>query len=248
MSERMHPRRLKHDAILEALLEIRFDNSELPEVTVGRLIDHSPWREYERVRAPISDIPAVVRLSDPNLRFQPLVELKEQGKQRLVKIDTNVISFHNLRPYLGWDNFRTEIDAVVTLLFNKISGISVHRLGLRYINALKPSRHYVTNISDLNMDISVTGAAIKENSNINYRFRPDKDFFVPSRVATPDFVHGNLFQDSIVYIDVDVFTPQNYRVSDPTTIRAWINEAHEHEKDAFLKLLPDRVINQLKEN
>ena len=40
MATRKHiPAKLKHDAIVEALLEVRFDMTTVPEVLFGRLAD-----------------------------------------------------------------------------------------------------------------------------------------------------------------------------------------------------------------
>ena len=69
------PQKLKHDAIVEALVEIRFDASTIPEVLLGRLADHEPWKGFDQRRLPAYEIPAPIRQADANLRYNPWFEL-----------------------------------------------------------------------------------------------------------------------------------------------------------------------------
>jgi uncharacterized protein (TIGR04255 family) len=96
------PDKLKDDAIVEALVELRFETADIPELTIGRLADHSLWADFSRSRTPIADLPAALRQSDVNLKYQATLELKELNGLRLVKIGTNVVSLHNISRYIGW--------------------------------------------------------------------------------------------------------------------------------------------------
>jgi hypothetical protein len=46
------PAKLKYDAIVEALLEVRFDMTTIPEVLLGRLADCPSWKGFEQDRMP----------------------------------------------------------------------------------------------------------------------------------------------------------------------------------------------------
>ena len=77
------PEKLKNDAIAEAVCEVRFECEEsvsLPEIVVGRLAEFETWRDYQKVRLPISDIPVSIRYQDPNLKNQPVLELREEQR------------------------------------------------------------------------------------------------------------------------------------------------------------------------
>ena len=41
------PAKLKHDAIVEALLEVRFDMTTASEILFGRLADWPSWKDFE---------------------------------------------------------------------------------------------------------------------------------------------------------------------------------------------------------
>ena len=80
------PQRIKPDAILEALVEFRFEHTELPELVLGRLLDIQLWSEFGQTRLPTADIPQTIREMDANLRYQPLVELRKDDGSRVAKI------------------------------------------------------------------------------------------------------------------------------------------------------------------
>jgi hypothetical protein len=93
------PRKLKNDAIIEALFEIRFDMESVPELLYGRLADHSGWRSLEQRRLPAYDIPAPMRQVDENLRYQPVFELNDSARNSSIRIGPQVLSFHQRQPY-----------------------------------------------------------------------------------------------------------------------------------------------------
>ncbi|MEW8208243.1 MAG: hypothetical protein AB2746_19150 [Candidatus Thiodiazotropha taylori] len=54
------PKKLKNDAIIEAILEIQFsskENDDMPELFSARLADIEAWKNYSKRPHPIYDIP-----------------------------------------------------------------------------------------------------------------------------------------------------------------------------------------------
>src|SRR5437879_12277215 len=135
------PTKLKHDAIVEAVFEVRFDTTTLPEIFFGRLADYEPWKSFEQRRMPAHEIPAVLREADPNLRYQPVFELAAPAEHRAVRIGQHVLSYHRTAPYVGWAHFQPELNALVAALFAKADDPAITRLGFRYINALTTDLH-----------------------------------------------------------------------------------------------------------
>jgi uncharacterized protein (TIGR04255 family) len=241
------PKKLKVDCILEALLELRFDSKELPEIVVGRLVDYPEWSRYDRKRLPISDIPAPVRLSDQNLRYQPLLELRRSDGGRVAKIGSNVVSYHVPKPYIGWAEFRKELTLAIEFVSGRFPNLQVKRLGLRYINAIDPKLHGIAGIESLNIAVSINREVISSRLNINFSKNVAGDIEVMTRIAPPEFVEGPLPIGTSCFIDVDVFTPKLPGVQNAADIVAWIDRAHDVEKDAFFSLIPAATLNQLKE-
>src|SRR5437868_4093637 len=148
------PAKLKLDAIVEALLEIQFEHAETAERVVGKLANS--WPDYETTRLPLADMPLGFREGDANLRYQPTLQLTRPTPGEVAKIGPKVLSLHVLRPYPGWSAFQPRLEAAIQALFEAVSEPHIHRVGLRYVNALTPA-HGFENLWNLNFDFSVDG-------------------------------------------------------------------------------------------
>jgi uncharacterized protein (TIGR04255 family) len=243
------PERLKEDAVIEAVLEIRFDSTEaIPEITVGRLADRLEWKNFRRHRLPISELPEQIRLSDPNLRVQPIIELVAPDGIRTVKIGTNVLSFHNTKRYLGWDAaLKNELNSTVEFLFSKVDGIKVRRIGLRYINGLTEEKHFVKSAaSDLNIGITLKDKPLTGPFNLNFIVDNGKLVTV-TRIATKGMVQGDIPVNLSAYIDIDTSTQDGFISENKDEVNQIIEDAHTVLKTAFFDLLPEKVIKRLED-
>src|ERR1700730_18206799 len=139
------PERISPDAIIEALVEFRFEHGdELPEAIVGRLLDAPLWTDYAKVRLAKEDSPQTIRENDPNFRYMPIIELRKKDTSRIAKVGGHVISYHVLAPYPGWAVFRKEIETVLYSIVEKLKSADFSRLGFRYINVFRPDEHQVS--------------------------------------------------------------------------------------------------------
>lgn len=239
------PKKLKNDAIVEAIFELRFDTSTIPEVLFGRLADYGPWKTLTQRRLPAYDIPSALRQVDPNLRFQAVFELS--GGQRAVRIGPQVISYHRTVPYVGWERFWPELQETITGIFQMAGGLVIRRLGLRYLNALRPDLHGILSISDLDLEITVASERVTGNVNLNFTVDAPENTACTVRIATSEFVQGNLPPNTSVYVDVDVFTKDGFETKERKAVDNWVAAAHDKEKEQFFRLLTDRSIEALQE-
>lgn len=239
------PSRLKEDGIEEALFEVRFLAACLPEIVLGRLADLDEWREFSRSSLPVNNLPPPLRRSDPNIQFNPLIELRSRDGATLVRIGENVVSFHRLRPYCGWSIFQTELGRAIDGLFSRVDAVRVKRMGLRYVNAMSKGRHLIAGIKDLRLKVSAGEAELIEDVNLNYQLRLGEEHLAMVRVAAPSFVAGPIPPESTVFIDIDVFTPQHFETRDQRDVSNWIERAHDYEKEQFFRLIPDTLLQQL---
>lgn len=241
------PTKLKHDAIVEAVVEFRFEmlQGTIPEIFFGRLAEYSPWKGFEQRPMPAYQIPAQLRQADPNLRFQPLFELAATDKKRAVRVGPYVLSYHRLMPYVGWKIFKDELDEAIEGLFSSTGGLTIRRLGLRYLNALQTDLHQIGSISDLDLKLSVAEENILSNVNVNFTTEVSTDTMCTVRIATPEFVQGELPPKTSVYVDVDVFTKETFKTEDKAQVKRWIEIAHTNEKEHFFQLLTDDTIDSL---
>jgi uncharacterized protein (TIGR04255 family) len=242
------PEKLRNDAIVEAIFEIRFSTSTIPEVLFGRISEFESWRDFKPASLPISQFPVALRQADPNLRYQPVIELLDEREKRAVRIGSNVISYSRGMPYIGWKAFKTELNEVITGVFQKARDLSIERLGLRYLNALRNDLHGIGSISDLNLVLEIASERITESVNVNITTDRTSETATTVRIATMDIVQGNLPPGTSVYVDVDVFTDNvSFETKDHEFVRQWIERAHSKEKAQFFRLLTEGKIESLTE-
>lgn len=243
------PKKLKRDAIVEAIFELRFECSELAEVVVGRLVDVSLWKDYEKQRLALSDVPSPIRASDSQLRFQPIIELRDPAGKGVAKIGSNVVSYHVFKPYCGWHEFKPLIDQMCDSVFNLFDGFNAVRFGFRYVNVLTKDDHFISCIQDLNASIQVAGKTLEAPTNLNYQLGDDTHR-VLVRIASPEFVQSSPnVADSVramaALIDVDVYSPPKVNTKSVEFAKAWVNAAHDKEKEEFFRLIPEPVLQKL---
>ena len=244
------PKKLKKDAIAEAICEIRFECEEslsLPEIVIGRLADFDAWRDFEKFRLPVSDIPASIRSQDPNLKKQPVVELRERNGSRLAKIGVNILSYHRLAPYTGWESFKPEIDRTIEFLFGLFQSFKATRLGFRYVNVFTAEDHGVNDVRHLNYSVNLAGDDLQDPQNLNYRKVRSDVHSVQVRIASPEFVSGPIAKKVQVLVDLDVFTPDGFETNEAETAKAWVEDAHTYEKEEFFRLFTDEMKQRLVE-
>jgi uncharacterized protein (TIGR04255 family) len=239
------PKKLKNDAIVEALLEVRFETETIPEILFGQLAVYEPWKKLAQRRLPAYDIPGAVRQLDPNLRFHPIFELSDV--RRAIRIGPQAISCHRMVPYEGWERFWPELRETIAGIFETANGLVISRLGLRYLNALRRDIHGIASISDLDLKIEVASERVTGNVNLNFTVDVPNNTACTVRIATTEFVQGNLPPSTSVYVDVDVFTKDGFETKERKIVEDWVTAAHDNEKGQFFRLLTDRSIDALEE-
>jgi len=241
------PNKLRVDSIVEAICELRFESLAIPEVLYGRLIDDKTWAGFEQRRLPAYDIPAPMRQADEALRYAPVIELLNTKSNCSFRIGPQVASFHQRPPYGGWQNFRPMLTNVVDQLFSKSGGLIIKRLGFRYSNALNKHTHGIAGVGDLDCLMEVAGRPIKNNVNLNFNNIVDATILSTVRIATPDFVQGQLPEGTTAFIDIDIYTVEGFTTKDQSMVMNWVDRAHDAEKACFFDLLTQSTIDSLKE-
>ncbi|MDX8442014.1 TIGR04255 family protein [Mesorhizobium australafricanum] len=238
------PSKLRADGVVEAILEIRFESSEIPELLLGKIVDFPAWKGWVPSRLPLSDIPLPIRRADKNLQHQPLLQLSSPDGNEALKVGDNVVSRHALT-YPGWTAFEPRLLETFRLLYDRIPGLSVTRLGLRYVNLLHPDIHMIEDVNALNLTILVGDNRLTPPLNLNYRRKTTDWHETMIRIASPEFV-TSAHQGFSTLIDIDVYTPDGTVVPDYGTCVGWLNDAHAILKDHFFELLHDETIEALK--
>lgn len=244
------PKKLKDDAILEALLEIRFEPapSLVFEIILGRFADSDAWREFKQARLPTADIPAPIRRADPNLRYQPSIELVSPDGAISVRVGPQVVIYSRRGSYPGWDVFGSELEKIADHLYRVIPTAHVSRIGLRYINALRSDLHGINDVGDLDISISVAGEKLSKSLNLNFKSNVGTNLETMSRIASIDLAEGSIPENATMIIDIDVYTGQSFAAKTVDDVKAWVRKAHETEKQSFFKVLGKEATERLRED
>lgn len=238
------PRRIDPDAIVEAIVEVRFDPNTLPEIFLGQLLSSSALEGLRPVRLPQADIPFSAKGSDPSFRYQPSYQL--EGEHELVRVGSNVLSIHRLPPNCGWEKFFPRVGEILQACWEGCGHPTVIQCGLRYINALRSDAHGVNSIEDLNLSVSVGGEALVDVT-VSYIDTQLAGTRALVRVASEKHVNGELPKKTTFIVDVDVHTEDASLLMDTKSLLQWLQSAHTLEKQLFFNLLPDRIVEDLKE-
>lgn len=133
----------KNPPIEEALVEVQFAQPSDWDLTI-------PGRLHEALKA---DYPGKLRqqkLITANVvlgsaeQLPTLSTIGGLGKvqfptedgRRLIAVGPNVMSIHVLRPYPGWEDFRSRIERGLRAYCGVVAPTAVARIGLRYINRI----------------------------------------------------------------------------------------------------------------
>lgn len=237
------PTKLKNDAIVEAVFEVRFQQSALAEIFLGAIAGHSAWTGYETRRLP-SAVALPLELSDaiPNLRYQPVLEAVSPSETTMLRIGPRAISFHAKKPYPGWQAFRPDLHKVVESLFERAKDLQIERLGLRYINALTEADHGITSITDFDIDVAVAGEALPPSINLNFIQSLDDSSTATVRIATQGFIAANQPSGTSVVVDIDIASGPGFQTKEGSAVLQWIDFAHTKEKDEFFHLFKAQTI------
>jgi uncharacterized protein (TIGR04255 family) len=239
-------RKLKKDAIVEALFEMRFNSTALPELYIGRLASEIASLEegMSIQRLPIADLPAPLRRADPSLAYQPTLQAQNKAGSRLARVGETVISWHVLGKYPGWPVFQPEIASLMARVEKVLEGASLVRLGLRYLNFFKTNDHFVEGVKDLSLDVAVNGTVIDYPIAINYH-RDFPNHRLATKIATREFIEPRP-EDVSLLVDIDVHTDERPCPQIADALR-WVEEAHSILEDEFFNLLKPEIMKKLVE-
>jgi uncharacterized protein (TIGR04255 family) len=69
-----------------------------------------------------------------------------------------------------------------------------------------------------------------------------------TRIASVDLAQGNIPEHATVIIDIDVYNFQGYSAKDANSVKNWVVQAHDKEKESFFWVLGKAATERLKED
>jgi len=241
------PSKIEPDSIVEAIFEVRFETSMLMERFAGRILESDTWRAAELRYLPGYQIPSAARSINPDFRYVPSLEVALlEPDPRVLRLGPFALSYHCMKRYVGWPKFKRDLEQTVDLLFSVTTDLTVKRLGLRYMNALTEQGHGIRSMADLDVRIAVADSLLIDNVNLNYIVDLPNVGKCGVRMTSRDQVTGVLPDGTRAFVDVDVYTNDEFECRDAGTVKAWLESAHTLEKIEFFHLLTGATIDALK--
>jgi len=243
------PAKLTHDAILEAVLDIRFehDPKRVSEIFFGKLALKQEWQSFEHIRSPVADLPESIRRTHADFRYQSSIQLISPDGRIAVQVGPQVFVYSRRGHYPGWDEaFWPELMSSIDHLFQVVPKLSISRLGLRYINALRSDVHGIKGINDLDLNLMVAGEEVNDHLNINYTTVMGEHYETMTRVTSVDLAQGQIPENTTVIVDIDVYTTPGFEAHSAEAVKLWATEAHMREKQSFFSILGTAAIERLR--
>jgi uncharacterized protein (TIGR04255 family) len=244
------PLKLKKDSIIEAVLEIRFDCSEVPEIVVGRLTDNPDWKTYVTQPLPTAELPQQLRRADPDFHHLAILERHPADRSLSVRIGEKTLAISRLSPYPDWPVFGPELLRTADFLFSRnFAEFKATRFGLRYMNAFTQANHGIQSVHDLNLNVEIQGKPLGSPFILSFQVHKAEDLTVLTKVAAREFVVRPDPSDMNVLVDIDAASPREFAgTADVAVVKAWIERAHTALKEEYFSLFTDNMRDALIES
>lgn len=227
------PTRIKPCPIVEAAVEMRFVSNEPWRNMPGLLAPRLRGRYPQDSELPLAGMPEAVRLQDPNLAFQPLVQY--ESPKFLFRFGPRAATLIT-RPnqYPGWQLFRDELHWLWSQMADAQFVREGERLGMRYVDFFKEDIFL-----KLILNISVDDKAIRGVEQTYSVVVPDGDATARLVLANAALLRTGQEARKGSVLDLDVWrrlTSEDFFAE----ARTHIERLHDINKRLFFGLLkPD---------
>lgn len=229
------PQKLEENNILNAFLIVRYKTDFPVEVVAWKLYEKVQKHYHSPAATPLSQLPIVVRKSDPNLINAILYNIVNNNDHRIalgVGEGFLCLCFSSFS-YENWEGFKQTFLDVLPAIQN---GFVKNMFAIKYLNVFRRDIS-----SDLEISLKIKGKEIKEeNVPFNIAFQEtDEKFVCPiSILREAEFSYtdqeNKSARDKGSVIDIEVQTRKINDVSED----AILEELHKKSEDIFFGIYP----------
>jgi uncharacterized protein (TIGR04255 family) len=242
--------KLKSPPLVEALCEFRFSEKAAWDwVLPGQLYDKIKDDFSERAQIPgfglmlqasPKDLPAASIKSLPER-----MQLKRADGSAMVQVGYNLLAINQLIPYPSWTEFSKLILRIYREYQAIVGSIELERIGLRYINHLRPSDAGTTISDVLTLTPSLSGALARPVRAFYQRYE------IENENPTGLLIHQTGTQQdeqgrSIIILDLDFGSTKVKDLLDLQDVKHWLDQAHDRVHEAFVASLNPKLYSELK--
>ena len=235
------PSSLKHDTILEALFELRFEPQPPNEAVFGVIypIVVSKFPGLKHIPLPVLQLPDIVRNNDIQFKYQPLNRL--QGEALSISIGPRVFSFSILKPYIGWSKWKPYILDILSKLSDGGVIKSIERTGLRYLNFIERDVFPLINVGVTIIDSTVQPLSTNVRTEIS-EGEYTKALQLANNASTNE--KGQKKNGSLIDIDIvrnKKITNYDFKIN----LETILDKSHAIAKQLFFDILKQDFLNEL---
>ena len=235
------PVKLNLCPIIESVFEIRFD-SKLDANIVFALIYGKLKDDFPTIEAlPLSEMPASMRDTDPNLKYQPAYKLHYKDNENIVlQICAKSVGFSFTPEYCGWKEFRSFVSRYLNVIHETGVIGRVVRIGFRVINFIDGD---VFDGEKIRLKIQLG------DKEIPYKETSIKTVFSEGEYHSTVSIINQAQLNNVTpvrlgsVIDVDTFSVTCERFFDNAT--NFMENIHKAEKNVFFSLLTNQYLESM---
>ncbi len=203
----------------------------------GKLKDDFPKIEA----LPLSEMPASLRDTEPDLKYQPAYKLHYKDNENIVlQICAKAVGFSFTPEYCGWKDFSSFVKRYLNVIYETGVIDRVLRIGFRVINFIDGNVFDGEKIK-LKIHLGVEEIPYKETS-IKTVFSNGEYHSTVSIVNNAQLGNNKPARLGSV-IDVDTFSVTCERFFDNASV--FLESIHNSEKSVFFSLLTDNYLESL---
>ena len=235
------PSKLKHDTILEAIFELRFEPG-LPNEAVFGVIYPSVMKKFQglkHIALPILQVPDVVRNNEIQYRYQPLNRL--QGEGLSISIGPRVISFSIVKPYIGWNKWKPDIMDILNKLSDDNVIKNAERTGLRYLDFIGRDVFPL-----INAEVVIINSTVKPVSKSVRAEIAEGEYIKVLQLTNNASINENGQKKDGSLIDIDIV--RNKRISNydfKINLETILDKSHITAKQLFFDILKEDYLMEL---
>ena len=238
------PIKLDKDPLVGVVFELRFSSSQtLPNILPGYLFTNLGCSNI--TKTPQSEIPEVIKNSDPNLMYVPSF-LLDWGNYQIFIGERSLTLSCNI-PYQGWSDFNKNIKVLLEKAVELSIEINVERYSLKYTDIIE--YNHVGSIQELlNVELNIGGESVDlPRTQMRTEKESDGSIIITQLIGSADAeLHSGTTKSGLL-IDVDAIN-----LVSNVELKALLqgnftdlDELHKKNKVTFFNLLSEAGLNRL---
>lgn len=247
MPDIKYPKSLKKDPIAEVIFEVRLESAIPVSIMLPGQLQGAGLTAKSVNKLPLSEIPEMIRKSDPALKHRPTVVMELTGFDIYMGDDVFLIATNN---YPGWTLFKEKVCEILRIVSNLKLIDNVVRYALKYTNILE-SDIGTSYIDLVNVKISVGDFVLKgEPINLATQISEVDVHSIITLNSHANIKHNrrNISRDGVL-IDIDSSVDsRRMTISNPIfsdDVVSLLDKMHSINKKLFFSILTENAINKM---